>query len=294
LGNIFYGTQIDFRDFNISAPSFALQPDINRSIGFFGLPPIGGAVVIYPDQIRLFQGKGADNPSFLGADIGLTASGAAITINVGMISLYVDNKPGGLRGYIEAGSNIPLGLLNTAIDTAGHADDIALLRVMLAGNDLAFLSGGSAGPASDDYAFFGTGDDRAFGYGGNDTLQGEGGRDTLVGGTGNDVLSGGAGNDSLIGAAGADRLLGGTGADRLAGGGGHDAFLFRAGDGSAVITDWQDGIDVIRIETPVNVQVKVHYAGGDATLTFKNVTVVIEDVAVNSLQLGSDILVVLP
>ncbi len=72
----------------------------------------------------------------------------------------------------------------------------------------------------------------AFGFGGNDTLNGSFGHDTLYGGSGDDTLSGSFGSDTLVG---------GTGADVLQGGAHNDTFIYRAGDGADVVTDFDAG-----------------------------------------------------
>ena len=66
------------------------------------------------------------------------------------------------------------------------------------------------------------------------------GKDTLNGGDGADTLEGGKGNDILIGGNGNDSLWGGKGNDTLTGGEGYDTFVFRAGEGSDVITDFSE------------------------------------------------------
>jgi VCBS repeat-containing protein len=120
-----------------------------------------------------------------------------------------------------------------------------------AGNDS--LKGGAGndtlgGDAGQDTIDGGSGDDAVFGGLGNDTLKGGSGVDRLEGGegddvidagSGNDLLLGGAGNDTLDAGSGDDRIEGGAGADLLTGGSGHDAFVFAAGFGKDVITDFR-------------------------------------------------------
>ncbi len=93
------------------------------------------------------------------------------------------------------------------------------------------------------------GDDWVSGNGGNDKISTRGGSDTLLGGGGRDKLSGGFGKDVLKGGAGIDTLEGGNGKDKLTGGGGDDVFLFQGSvsQGRDVITDFNDGSDVIRV-----------------------------------------------
>ncbi len=111
-----------------------------------------------------------------------------------------------------------------------------------AGDDT--LNGGNSadrlyGEDGDDELNGGNGHDMLYGGAGNDKLDGGDGNDRLEGGEGDlDVLAGGAGEDRLFGDGGNDRLEGGEGSDRLRGGEGADEFLFRAGDGVDVITDF--------------------------------------------------------
>lgn len=73
---------------------------------------------------------------------------------------------------------------------------------------------------------------------GDDIVDGGGGRDVVAGGQGNDVVTGGAGSDWVAGNLGDDLLSGGVGDDFLRGGRGDDTFVFAAGDGDDVITDF--------------------------------------------------------
>jgi Ca2+-binding RTX toxin-like protein len=68
---------------------------------------------------------------------------------------------------------------------------------------------------------------------------GAAGNDVLSGGAGNDRLFGGDGNDILDGGSGDDSLNGGKGNDLLFGGAGHDTFVFKAGFGRDIITDFE-------------------------------------------------------
>jgi Ca2+-binding RTX toxin-like protein len=69
-------------------------------------------------------------------------------------------------------------------------------------------------------------------------LTGASGSDVLNGGNGNDQLIGGAGADTLSGGNGNDIITGGADNDRMTGGGNSDTFVFAAGFGSDVITDF--------------------------------------------------------
>jgi Ca2+-binding RTX toxin-like protein len=117
------------------------------------------------------------------------------------------------------------------------------------GNDRIFAGN------DDDRAFGGAGDDTIFGGNGDDVLNGAAGIDSLFGGTGNDtiqggggtdIIDGGSGNDILRGGAGADQLTDGSGADTMTGGTGADIFTLVIDGETDRITDFQDGIDLIR------------------------------------------------
>ncbi|MGL5134586.1 MAG: hypothetical protein ACRC78_18815, partial [Planktothrix sp.] len=72
----------------------------------------------------------------------------------------------------------------------------------------------------------------------NDLLWGDEGDDTLDGGEGNDILTGGQGNDWLVGAGGDDTLTGGAGNDR---------FYLASSFGNNLITDFNNGEDIIAL-----------------------------------------------
>lgn len=89
-----------------------------------------------------------------------------------------------------------------------------------------------------DKIFGGQGNDMLFGGGGKDKLKGAKGADQLNGNNGNDTLLGGGGRDNISGGRDNDVLQGNKGKDILTGGKGGDTFLFHAGDGVDVVTDF--------------------------------------------------------
>lgn len=95
----------------------------------------------------------------------------------------------------------------------------------------------------------GSGEDRLRGFKGDDRLFGGKGSDVLKGGDGADKLFGGKGGDALYGGAGNDFLFAGGGNDQIKGGTGADTFIFNdvAYDHNNLITDFEDGIDIIRV-----------------------------------------------
>ena len=117
------------------------------------------------------------------------------------------------------------------------------------GNDKLFGGAGNDsinGGAGKDTLSGGIGNDKLLGGAGNDSINGGDGKDTLSGGIGDDKLFGGAGNDCLSGGKGNDTLWGNTGNDKLYGGDGKDTFIYKPGEGTDTIFDYQSG-DMLKI-----------------------------------------------
>ena len=89
------------------------------------------------------------------------------------------------------------------------------------------------------------GEDFLVGSQGEDNLYGGKDSDRLFGGTNDDQLSGGLGNDTLNGGLGDDTLHGGIGIDTLRGNAGADIFALAMDSGQDLITDFEDGIDLM-------------------------------------------------
>lgn len=111
-----------------------------------------------------------------------------------------------------------------------------------AGDDT--LSGGEGNDALDG----GSGDDVVNGGVGNDTIKAGSGNDTIDAGSGNDVIDAGSGDDIILAGEGSDivdagsgddRIVSGAGNDTLTGGSGHDIFVFAAGFGKDIVTDFK-------------------------------------------------------
>lgn len=93
------------------------------------------------------------------------------------------------------------------------------------------------------------GDDTLTGLGGDDVLLSRRGNDSLDGGDGDDRLYAGRGNDTVVGGAGDDEISGDMDTDTLTGGGGSDTFVLHGDDtGIDTITDFEVGVDRIRLE----------------------------------------------
>ena len=101
---------------------------------------------------------------------------------------------------------------------------------------------------AEDTIFGGKGNDQLFGEDGADTLWGGAGDDSLTGGQSRDTLYGEDGNDTLSGGSGNDWLEGGGGSDRLSGGTGADTFVFMKSGGADTITDFELGVDHIKLD----------------------------------------------
>lgn len=104
------------------------------------------------------------------------------------------------------------------IDTYSTADDIALVKASLGGNDS--ISGGNYadklfGYAGNDALFGNKGDDRLYGHSGNDKLKGGLGADDLFGGSGTDTFFYASIKDSTISTAGRDTIFDFTTADKI-------------------------------------------------------------------------------
>jgi Ca2+-binding RTX toxin-like protein len=112
------------------------------------------------------------------------------------------------------------------------------------------------GRDGDDFIFGGSGRDTIHGGKGYDVIRGNGDADTIRGGDGSDIvygdpgadriygdndqdeLWGGAGNDRIWGGEGDDMMMGELGDDKLDGGAGFDIFVYRPGDGTDTIVNF--------------------------------------------------------
>lgn len=139
------------------------------------------------------------------------------------------------------------------------------------------LNGGSGndiieGGADADTVSGGSGNDWLYGddsyYGGSD--------DYVVGGSGNDYLYGGGGDDELIGGNDNDTIEGGVGNDELVGGAGAGEFRFEVlnettttalvGYDRDKITDFEDGVDTIKLLGVTDVDVTIDPIASGGTL----------------------------
>ncbi len=128
-------------------------------------------------------------------------------------------------------------------------------------------------------SLLGSGNINGTGNGLNNIITGNSGNNVLNGAYGQDILRGGAGNDIFFDDSGNDIFTGGTGAD---------TFIFQRSGEFDIITDFEDGIDTIRIATGSNTfsQVKISDDGADTIVQFDGSTVVLNNF--NHALLGAD------
>lgn len=118
------------------------------------------------------------------------------------------------------------------------------------GKDTIWGNGGSdtiAAGQDDDLIQGGDDGDFLFGNLGNDTVYAGNGDDRVFGGQNDDLLFGEGGNDLVSGDLGKDSLSGELGADTLTGGEGADTFFIQKDSGVDIITDFQKGIDTMKL-----------------------------------------------
>ncbi|GGA27072.1 hypothetical protein [Okeania sp. KiyG1] len=111
-------------------------------------------------------------------------------------------------------------------------------------------------------------DDDLIGTTENNLIYGNRGDDIIQGLDGNDLLHGGKGDDRVDGGIGDDIIGGQMGDDILTGGAGGDMFEFRFGYGDNIITDFEDGIDVIGLEDGLSFeQLTISQIGNDTRIS---------------------------
>ena len=142
--------------------------------------------------------------------------------------------------------------------------------------------------------------DVVIGNNAKNTLQGGAGNDTLKGLGARDKLKGGGGHDKLEGGNGSDFLFGQGGNDKLTGGAARDYFVFQKKGGKDVIRDFQDDLDVLRLDDRLwsgdlnaNQVVKKFgsHVGQDVLLDFgNNQSIRIEDMRMGQIKDDIDII----
>lgn len=312
-----FDNAIDFRNFS------GIWQDLPVTLGegdiTFSAKGIPDAVL--PEVLRIISSEGVLGvfPQFGGEGLDVTDG----RISAGTITSFYFFDGTDNDNYIT-GFSIDATQVNNYFDDKTPA----LLNAMLAGNDTIILRGNLGhilfAGGGDDNINGSLGDDSLRGNSGFDWIKGRSGDDTLIGGRGSDVLKGGRGDDIIQGGAGADILKGGAGNDEiyggkrgnlmdgglgddrlysvgidvLSGGAGADDFIFDAhrSSGHQWISDFQDGVDHIEImayaDTP-DINIAVHYENGEAYVSFLDVTLIMKNIAVDSLSLTDDFNIVL-
>ena len=232
LAQVISNGDLDFRDFNLWAvlgqfDRYRFFDNINAEVGGTELPGFVGTYSA-TDVGGFWNSAGSvwDAPNrflFGGENIVMDNNGNAVS---GTVTGMFYDEPVNFF-FAMAGFSISAVALQNAAMTRGNADDLALLKSALSGNDRI------TGSAEADFAYGWTGNDKLFGNGGNDTLSGDAGNDDIRGGSGN------------------DRIVDGRGTDTLTGGSGLDSFVFTLGQiDRDRITDFTDGQDWLLIDVP--------------------------------------------
>ena len=190
------------------------------------------------ENVSVLGGKGNDYIRSMDG-----ASCSNISINGGDGDDYIDNMDDKVTILGGAG--------NDTVDNWGNADKVTIDGgkgddSLSGGNRSDKIYGGSGkdtlhGKAGNDKLLGNKGNDLIYGDNGNDSISGGDGKDTLHGKAGNDKLLGNKGNDLIYGGNGNDSLWGGAGNDSLWGGSGKDNFIYKPGEGTDKIFDYQSG-----------------------------------------------------
>ncbi|NEO56107.1 MAG: vanadium-dependent haloperoxidase [Okeania sp. SIO3B5] len=129
-------------------------------------------------------------------------------------------------------------------------------------------------------------DDDLIGTTANNLIYGNRGDDIIQSLDGNDLLHGGKGDDLLDGGLGDDIIGGQTGDDILTGGLGGDMFEFGLGDGDNIITDFEDGIDVIGLEDGLSFeQLTISQIGNDTRISTQRLSITLQGVEDNTIAI---------
>ncbi|MGB3508712.1 MAG: CAP domain-containing protein [Microcoleaceae cyanobacterium] len=138
-----------------------------------------------------------------------------------------------------------------------------------------------SGGAGNDTLMGGKDDDTVDGNSGNDVVRGDrdqdiirggDGADSLYGGKGHDQLFGTEGNDALYGDRDNDTLTGGAGEDTLTGGAGNDLFILQTAQGLDLITDFENGVDLIQLPSGITVDNIGLQTSGQNTIIVDRIT----------------------
>jgi serralysin len=180
---------------------------------------------------------------------------------------------GGGNDYMVGGGGADAFDGGTGEDQVSYQDSTSAIMVDLG----AGTAGGDA--AGDTFVNV----ENIYGTGQADTLTGDGQDNRLWGANGDDVLNGGGGLDRLYGGAGADTINGGAGNDWFVGGSGADTFEFDPNWGRDVVSDYEDGIDLIDLSATTLIF-------ADLTITQTGADTLISEAGGNTIKLDNTLI----
>ena len=219
------------------------------------------SIKVYGQYATISAGAGNDTVQVMNGSHHLIDLGAGNNLlNFTSKYNYHNSITGGTgNDIIKGGSN---GYFNNIIDLSDGKNKVQLyygeenMITTGAGKDLISIGGGASNSVN-----AGGGNDTLYVYGKNNTVEGGAGNDSIYGGDGADLFYGGKGNDTLWGGGGNDSLYGGAG---------NDTFIYKPGDGTDTIFDYQSG-DILQILTTNGTTggtfTKSEFTNGDLTLT---------------------------
>ncbi|NES05028.1 MAG: calcium-binding protein [Okeania sp. SIO2F4] len=132
-----------------------------------------------------------------------------------------------------------------------------------------------------------TGDDELIGTDASEYIHSGRGDDTIQGLDGNDLIHSGKGDDIIDAGGGRDVIGADKGDDIITGGTGADMFDFRVGFGNDIITDFENGIDLIRLRGDLEFEdLTIAQVGSDTSITTDELSITLQGVVAS--DIGSD------
>lgn len=219
------------------------------------------SIKLYGQYATIDAGAGNDTVQVMNGSHHLIDLGAGNNLAKFTSTYNYHNSITGGTGndVIKGGSN---GYFNNVIDLGNGKNKVQLYYgedntiTSGAGKDLISIGGGAS-----NFVSAGKGNDTIYVYGKNNTVEGGAGNDSIISGSGADWLYGGNGKDTLWGNGGNDSLYGGAG---------NDTFIYKPGDGTDTIFDYESG-DILQIlksnGTTGGTFTKSTFKNGELTLT---------------------------